>query len=94
MAKQNNDGNIKPGYEHWPKWYVVSGTLKCVCIAKSPEYACYLALSRCQGVQALDGCYFFVDERGFRSDGQDGKGAEHWLRTADVIDYCQNMGRE
>lgn len=75
----------------WPKWYVVSGDLRDVIIARTSLHACYRALSRTKDSIVVDPAYFYVDERGFRTNGNDGRNAAmNWHRTADVMDYCEN----
>ena len=74
------------------KFYVNCGELQMIVTAKCSLYACYLALSRCTGSIELGPNYFYVDERGFRSQGDvTNDGARHWHRVADVMDYCENV---
>ena len=47
-----------------PKYYVRSGQLERIVVAKSPEEAAYVAIS-CANGEEIDGG-FYIDERGFR----------------------------
>jgi hypothetical protein len=72
------------------KFYVKSGELERIVTASDPKQACEKAIETCSG-ETIDGYFFYVDERGFRScDKEDGVNTEfipeHSIPVDEVIE--------
>ena len=67
------------------KYYVVSGELQHIIRANTPYEAAEKAIEKGKG-ETIDGMYFFVDERGMRTDN-----AAHKVPVDDVM---ETMGFE